>query len=233
MEKLVVFVVERMIINKLIQDDDREIYVYSMQILLEKIIGFSAIYVLAIEWNLFIESILFVLFFSFLRKHTSGFHLSRFCTCFFSSVGIFVIFVEWIYPFFFKHMKWSYIVLVMALLVILCIGAVNNPYIDWTSYEYQENKKIARGIVVLEVMVIVIFDILGMDSSYLVFMDFGVALSAMLLLIEKIRREVLSHEKNESNSTEAYRANCKSDGGERKTGMAADMSNIVTSAKKS
>lgn len=191
MEKWAVSVVEQMITNDLIQDEDKDIYVYAMQILFEKIIGFSMIFAIAIKLNLFIESILFVICFSLLRKHASGFHLSRFSTCFFSSIGIFIIFAKWIYPFCLNHVKVSYIVLVLALLVILCIGAVNNPNINWSSSEYQENKKIARGIVLIEAMAIVVCDILGMNNSYVLFMNFGVVLSAILLLIEKIRREVL------------------------------------------
>lgn len=77
----------------------------------------------------------------------------------------------------------------MSLLVILWIGVINNNNINWTNAEEQENKRIARIVVIIETIMIVACESLGMGRSYVLFMSYGIILSAILLLIEKIRKE--------------------------------------------
>jgi len=188
-EKLAITVVGQMVSNNLIDSEDKELYIYSFQILFEKLIAFTTILLVAAKFELIIQTILFLCFFSNIRKHTGGFHLSGFSSCFFASVGLYLVYIKVIYDFFITYIEINYIFLVLALLIILCIGAVNNPNINWTKREYRENSQIAKCVAIVEVFIIVILHFLGMNTSYLLFMSFGVILSAFLLLIEKIYRK--------------------------------------------
>lgn len=101
-----------------------------------------------------------------------------------------MFFVMGIYPLLIKNIEVNYILLLLAFIALMCIGAVNSENINWSSKEHKENRKIARCIGAIEVFTIIIFSFLGMDISYLLFMSYGVILSTSLLLIEKIREEV-------------------------------------------
>lgn len=190
MERIAKSVIEQMITSKLIENKDKELYIYSFQIVVEKVAGFLAILILAGMFHAVIQTFLFLLFFSKIRKHTGGFHLSSFYSCFFSTIGLYMFFVMGIYPLLIKNIEVNYILLLLAFIALMCIGAVNSEKINWSSKEHKENRKIARCIGAIEVFTIIIFSFLGMDISYLLFMSYGVILSTSLLLIEKIREEV-------------------------------------------
>ena len=79
-----------------------------------------------------------------------------------------------------------------AFAIILTIGAVNHPNMHWDRKEYIMCKNTARMICVVEVGIIIAFSLIGISYSYILFMSFGVILSAIMLLIAKfIRQEVI------------------------------------------
>lgn len=92
MERIAKSVIEQMITSKLIENKDKELYIYSFQIVVEKVAGFLAILILAGMFHAVIQTFLFLLFFSKIRKHTGGFHLSSFYSCFFRPL-VFICFL--------------------------------------------------------------------------------------------------------------------------------------------
>ena len=55
MESVVRYLVRRMQQENMISEEDEEWYVYSLQIIIEKIIGFSTILVISVAWNYFLH----------------------------------------------------------------------------------------------------------------------------------------------------------------------------------
>lgn len=181
-------IVNQMFINGLIENGEKELYTYHLLMLIEKTVAYLALLILAIWFNVFIHTILFLFFFANIRKHSGGFHLTRFYSCFISSIGLYIILVKEIYPFLNKHIEVIVILLMFAIMIILYIGAVNNENINWNRREFVKNRQIARCMGIIEIFIIVISGLLNMNRSYLIYMSFGVIVSAFLLLIEKIRK---------------------------------------------
>lgn len=170
----------------LIEEKDKEIYHYSIQVLIEKIIGFSVIIILSIRWGMLLETILFLLCFSGIRKHTGGYHAKSFMGCLIISIGIYITYVKFIFQKLSSNIDTNMILLVIATMLILAIGAVNHPNMDWSKKEHSDSKMISRITVVIEVTCIIVFYFLGMEERYILFMSFGVILSAFLLVLGKI-----------------------------------------------
>lgn len=180
---------EHMLRNGIIKRSNKEIYHYYIQVLIEKIIGFSAIFFLSIIWGVFLETVLFLLCFSSLRKHTGGFHAKSFAGCFIGTIGIYGAYVILFCPIIQKNMNINMVMFITAGIVIFIIGAVNHPNMGWSKKEYNDNKMLARIVVVVELCIVIALSYLGMGENYIMFMSFGMILCASLLALGKIIRQ--------------------------------------------
>lgn len=50
-------------------------------------------------------------------------------------------------------------------MVIFVLGAVNHPGMDWNKEEFEENKKLARITVFVELLVVIALTYLGMAEN--------------------------------------------------------------------
>ena len=167
---------KNMYMDGLIEESDESIYPYSIQLIIEKIIGFSAIDMIA----------LFTISLSSLRKCTGGYHANSFRSCFIGTVSIYLIYIKLIYPYLLNNIKINMIVFLVSAMVIFVLGAVNHPGMDWNKEEFEENKKLARITVFVELLVVIALTYLGMAEKYILFMSFGMILCAILLTLGKI-----------------------------------------------
>ena len=78
------------------------------------------------------------------------------------------------------------IIFLVSAMVIFVLGAVNHPGMDWNKEEFEENKKLARITVFVELLVVIALTYLGMAEKYILFMSFGMILCAILLTLGKI-----------------------------------------------
>ena len=132
---------KNMYMDGLIKESEESIYSYSIQLIVEKIIGFSAIYMIALFQGYFFET---------------------------------------------NNMKINMIIFLVSAMVIFVLGAVNHPGMDWNKEEFEENKKLARITVFVELLVVIALTYLGMAEKYILFMSFGMILCAILLTLGKI-----------------------------------------------
>ena len=85
---------KNMYMDGLIKESEESIYSYSIQLIVEKIIGFSAIYMIALFQGYFFETVLFTISLSSLRKCTGGYHANSFRSCFIGTVSIYLIYIK-------------------------------------------------------------------------------------------------------------------------------------------
>ena len=74
-EKMITSLINTLFINELITEKDKEWYHYYLQVLLEKVISVTAIFLIAFIWDIALETLLFLICFSMIRKHTGGYHV--------------------------------------------------------------------------------------------------------------------------------------------------------------
>ena len=144
---------------------------------------------------MFFETVLFTLCLSNLRKYTGGYHANSFRSCFVGTIGIYLIYIKWIYRYLLNNIKVNMVAFLMAGIVIFVLGAVNHPSMDLDKKEFQENKILARIAAFVELLVVIALTYLGMAEKYILFMSFGMILCAILLILGKLTgQEVNYHE---------------------------------------
>lgn len=180
---------EHMLINGLIKPSERDIYKYCIQVVVEKIIGFSIILFLSIIWGVFIETVLFLICFSTLRKYTGGFHAHSFTGCLIGTLAIYSLFVKFLCPIIQKNINTNMIVFIAAGIIVFIIGAVNHPNMEWNKQEYDECKKIARVVTAMQLCIVTTLSYLGMGDTYILFMSFGMILCSFLMTLGKIMKQ--------------------------------------------
>lgn len=191
MDMLVTKIVDEMLMEKILADRNRDLYIYTLQMIFEKVIGYAAIFLLAILFRIFLPTILFIIFFGSIRKYAGGFHFNYFLSCFIMSIAVYIVMSKLVYPIMPTYSIISLVWVVAAGIVIITIGAVNNDNIHWTRTEFKETKELSRYITLLEVGVIICMFFLQCKSIYLWFMSFGVLLAALFLLVDVLKNGIL------------------------------------------
>lgn len=82
----------KMINMNIVELDDRECYIYGLELLLSKMIVLSVIALIALITHLLIPSIIFTFLYLLIRQYTGGFHCQTAEMCIFLSIIIYVIF---------------------------------------------------------------------------------------------------------------------------------------------
>ena len=85
-----------------------------------------------------------------------------------------------------KHMCINITLVIAATIIIEIIGAVNHPNMEWSRKEYENSQRIAKIIAVIDCGSILIFFFGKIETSYILYMSFGIILSAILLALGKI-----------------------------------------------
>lgn len=192
-EHLAETLTKKLLMNGSILEDEQDLYSYTILVLIEKIIGFSAIYLIALFQGHLLETILFILCFSNLRKYTGGFHANSFAGCFIGTTGIYLAYIRLIYPYLLANRYINITAYIISAMVILILGAVNHPNMHWDKEEYREHKRYARITVLVELAAGVLFLCLRAAEKYILFMSFGMILCAVLLILGKITEEEVNY----------------------------------------
>lgn len=195
MSYLASILTEKFMKNSLIDSNVKENYDYAIQVYLEQIIGFSILLTVSMLCGFLGETIAFIVFFTYVRRYSGGFHVRSFHGCVFCSVVTYIVYVNYLYSFLLRNMRINMIIVAISAFVILLVGAVNHPNMHWSICEYNISRNCARVVAVIEVSCIVLLLILEVSYSYILFMSFGLTLSAIMLLLAKIlRQEAIMYE---------------------------------------
>ncbi len=97
-----------------VKNENRDEYVYRFEILVEKAIVYLVFFQLAIGLKLFAATVFFLLFFMTLRGWTGGFHASTYFRCFVGTIGIYLVCVIVLIPYFKEHQVYLLFLLVIA-----------------------------------------------------------------------------------------------------------------------
>lgn len=183
MEQVASRIVIKMMQADLIEENESEEYVYGIQIILEKFISYLIIISIALVLHRCLEVLLFLISFSFLRKYSGGVHCKRFETCLiistivtFSSVLVFPL-VE-------KNILIYQGGLAMSIIIVILIGAINNPNINWSKEEYKQTRFLSRFRVLLASLVLEIIFLLKIPFNYSFYISYGIVITAISMLLE-------------------------------------------------
>jgi len=163
-----------------IGEEEKDRCRYIIVVKIEQILTLFVLLFGACFFRKVIPTVLFLLFFWQIRKRSGGYHMKNFERCFAGTVCIYIIWVKFLAPLLMIHSEIGYGLFAVSVLILEGIGSVNHPNMDWTKEEYAAGKQMTREIVLFEAAVI------GATGECVMYMMFGVILSAALLLLAKV-----------------------------------------------
>ena len=154
------------IVYKLFEKDDSDIdyYIYGIELFLSSFICSVLLILIGVITNTFIESIIFIVFFSALRIYTGGFHAQSFMLCTVITLVNYIVIIctyRWLFNYFSK-LYVNLPAFLLTLIVIAVLAPVDNPNNPIGKKQAFVYKK--RAIIILSVEIVVFYALLYVFS---------------------------------------------------------------------
>lgn len=150
-----------------VEEEDRELYQYSMQGILENGITMMVIFIDMIILKSIVQGIVFILSFKYLRRYSGGYHADTYKKCFILSNLLFICAII--------SIKYNIISIIcyrifglVSLIILYCIGPVesrNKPLTDSEKQIYYKNEKITICIVMLVCIIMYFMNMADIEKS--------------------------------------------------------------------
>ncbi len=174
--------------NKIIENDDQEIYAYSFEILIATIINFVAIILLATITKSIVATIFYLLGFLPLRAISGGFHAKTHFRCFIIlliSYILFILIIKTINSHFMTND--TYISMVVSFFLVFILSPVEDKNKPLTDIEREKFKKTSRLSILAYSAVIIIFTILFGGNIPILSLSLGILSVALSLFASKVK----------------------------------------------
>lgn len=193
MKQVVSRIVSRMLVANLISENEVELYNYGVQIMLEKVISYATIFALAMIIRKFLEILLFSVSFSVIRKYSGGIHCKTFKSCLIISTLVSFSGVV-LLPLIENNLSLYQGGVIMSIVILILIGSINNPNIDWSECEYKRARRLSRMTAVLEVSVLLLLLVLHTPIRIRFYISYGIVICAISMLLEIRKKGGVAYE---------------------------------------
>ena len=181
MEQLSACIADRMIDLNIISSDDRDIYCYSVQGLLEKTICLTLIIAVAALLHSLFEIIAFLSVFMLIRRSSDGIHCKTSVGCFCASTLMALSTIPLVHVI---NIKSVILIGVICAVIILCIIATfNNPDLNLTKEELDHLKKRSRITSLITGGIVALLILLFPKNNLAPYLALGVIYNAISILI--------------------------------------------------
>lgn len=208
MERFANNIVAKMKTADLISEDEIEIYRYGVLVVLERSMSYALIFVLALILHCVLEIALFLSSFSILRKFSGGIHCRSYGLCLITS-----ILVSFSSLIMFSVACHNYSLyqegVIMSFIIVIIIGAINNPNIDWSDCEYRKARRLSRMIAIFEASVLLLFMVIGAPFKIRFYISYGIVACAISMLLEIRKRGGMAYEECRETALEGSKSSCK------------------------
>ncbi|MCR4689134.1 MAG: accessory gene regulator B family protein [Saccharofermentans sp.] len=188
MEHISSCIADRLVLNQIIDESDRIYYSYSIQLILERIVGISLICIASLFVHAFFQIAVFLMIFAVVRMSCDGYHCKTSIGCFIVSVLVSLSTVPVSYVYLLCpeiYQVW----MILSVIFIFCVGTIRDPNLGLTEREWCHLKKRSRITIVMVGIPIIVLMILVPRSQFVSYMALGVVYSAISLMIVKIKGE--------------------------------------------
>lgn len=171
------------------KSEDREIVIYGLTAGVELVFNIITTIALGFLFGLVLESVIFLISFSFIRTFAGGFHCKKAINCYFMSSGIVVLAL-----FIIKFLPEQYVViagaamLIVSIPVLLALAPIETPTKPLDNEEKCYYRKKFIDNLIIEFAVILILVVVGFKNIALS-VCLGIAVSAALVALQKVIRK--------------------------------------------
>lgn len=97
----------------------------------------------------------------------------------------------------------------MSIIIVIVVGAINNPNIDWSNYEYRKAKWLSRLTVILEASVLLLMMLLHFPLNYRFYISYGIVICAFSMLLEIRKKGGIAYEDCRKENLEDGKSCCQ------------------------
>ena len=83
----------------------------------------------------------------------------------------------------------------MSIVIVIIIGAINNPNIEWSDSEYRRARRLSRMTALLETSVLLLLLVLHTPIRFRFFISYGIVICAVSMLLEIRKKGGIAYEK--------------------------------------
>lgn len=182
-------IVNKMIINNVVDDKNTDAYQYAVQLLIEKCIGFILIYIFALVAGKTVETSLFLITYLTIRRYSGGYHCKTDIGCLFLSLIYVVVSVCFEIPFLINHRISADIIFASSIVFMLIAGPINHPNMNWSKDEYIAIKKRFFLVVLVWLVIITCVELIDVPKNIIIYLYVGVINASFLMMISKILKQ--------------------------------------------
>lgn len=175
--------------QKVVPEDQREVYEYGFELSISSVIGILIVLAIGLVSNRFWESVVFYIVFCFTRLFTGGYHASTYLRCKVTFAGalVAVLVVDWLI----KGIEdYYWFILYLYSLVVVCqFAPVENPNKELTERQKVKCKVISIVAMAVWLAVMFLFRVLDSELYHIVALTLFCVANLMLLGNHKERRK--------------------------------------------
>lgn len=130
-------------LNKVIEEEEKVIYVYGLQLIMSTVVGITLIIIIGLILNKFLLSLIFLMTFISIRMYSGGYHANSYVKCNLTLISIFLTVLMAI-----KFTPMNYIIIISVIMIISTYyiiykyAPVDNENKRLTEKKKKENKRI-------------------------------------------------------------------------------------------
>ena len=197
MNKLIIKIVNYLIKCEVVSEDMREIHIYSVEVMLEKLLCYTTLLLLSWINHNILQTVVFIIVFFSLRNWTGGFHAKKYMYCYFGTVAIYFGVSRGMIPVMMTNRHMLLLIVATSIITIFLGAPVNHPNLQLSSEEIQICKKSARKLIIFISITVGVLIKLNIISEYVSYIVAGIGMDAGLLLIAKIFNQEVKNEEYE------------------------------------
>jgi len=177
--------------NNVIKSEDKEVYIYSLEILFSTILNFIAVIFISLITKSFFETVFYLIGFIPLRSLAGGYHAKNHFRCFLIMLFAYSIFLISIKFLPMNMMNMTMLVLaVITTILIFLLSPVEDKNKPLSKIEMKTFKKKSRISILIYITVIFVLYFLLPNKYYVLSLTFGITTVALSLLASVIRNKI-------------------------------------------
>lgn len=176
--------------NGCIIEQDKEIYVYSFQVILSTLVSSVFIIIWSILFKQVLNTVVFFIGFYLCRKISGGYHAKNQFTCFIFTQLIFISFLALIT--FSNILEYKYILIILTIasnIIIYTIAPVDCENKPFSKEEVLKYKKQSKIFAIFNMIFIIITIHFSIFNNKLFCYIMGVSTISMLLILGKLKKK--------------------------------------------
>lgn len=182
--KISTIIVRKYIKKNIINEEDYEVYVYSFERLISKIVSLFFLFIVSLLFNMVFEGILFYIGFSLFRKSSGGFHAKNPLSCnILSIVNEIIVFIILRITITEYRTLACICIVTSSLLCCFILAPIDHPNKRFNKNEYMHYKKVSRIVSLTSSIIVVILNIVIPNNIYIYCYCLGVISANISLII--------------------------------------------------